>query len=157
MSDIRYFQSFLSVPDYNYEDYSHMRNLEKKPISPQKEERTPTILVVEDEPIIALDLQVLLESFGFDVYGPVPSGETSLKAASFFRPDVVLMDVKLKGQMSGLDAARIIHSHLNIPVIYLTAYGDEVTLMEASATPSCGYIRKPFVESEVEESIRSIL
>ena len=134
-----------------------MISLEKKLFSLQKQGKTPKILVVEDESIIALDLQILLESFGFDVYGPVPSGETSLKAASFFRPDVVLMDVKLKGQMSGLDAARIIHSHLNIPVIYLTAYGDEATLRETSATPSCGCIRKPFVESEVEESIRRFL
>jgi CheY-like chemotaxis protein len=123
----------------------------------QKEGKSPTILVVEDETIIALDLQMLLESLGFDVYGPVPTGETSVKAASFFRPDVVLMDVKLKGKMSGIDAADIIHNHLRIPVIYLTAYGDEATLKETSAIPSFGYIRKPFLESEVEESIRNIL
>jgi CheY-like chemotaxis protein len=128
-----------------------------KQISLQKEEKPPTILVVEDETIIALDLQMLLEGFGFDVYGPVPSGETSVKAASFFLPDVVLMDVKLRGKMSGIDAARIIHDHLQIPIIYLTAYGDEATLKEASVIPGFGYIRKPFVESEVEESIRNIL
>ncbi len=132
-------------------------SLERKRISLQNQGKTPIILVVEDETIIALDLQILLESFGFDVCGPVPSAETSLKAASFFRPDVVLMDVKLKGKMSGIDAARIIHKHLHIPVIYLTAYGDDVTLQEASETRSFGYIRKPFVESEVEERIRSIL
>jgi DNA-binding response OmpR family regulator len=134
-----------------------MRSLDSKPISLQKQGRTPKILVVEDESIIALDLQVLLESFGFDVYGPVPSGETSLKAASFFRPDIVLMDVKLKGKMSGIDAARIIHNHLQIPVIYLTAYGDDTTVKKASDISSSGYIRKPFVESEVEETIRSFL
>lgn len=134
-----------------------MKSLEKTPISLQKQGRTPKILVVEDEPIIALDLQILLESFGFDVYGPVPSGETSLKAVSFFRPDVVLMDVKLKGKMSGIDAARIIHNHLQIPVIFLTAYGDDTTKKEASEITSFGYIRKPFLESEVEEKIRSFL
>jgi CheY-like chemotaxis protein len=123
----------------------------------QKNGRSPSILVVEDEPIIALDLQILLESFGFDVYGPVPTGETSLKAASFFRPDVVLMDVKLKGQMSGIDAARIIHEHLHIPIIYLTAFGDEATLQEAATIPSSGYIRKPFVERDVEDSLRNVL
>jgi CheY-like chemotaxis protein len=147
----------LYFSDYIYEDLSQLRFVEKKHISLQKEGRRPAILVVEDETIIALDLQILLESFGFDVYGPVPSGETSLKAVSFFRPDIVLMDVKLKGKMSGIDAARIIHKHLHIPVIYLTAYGDEATLKEASAIPSFRYIRKPFVESEVEESIRNIL
>ena len=131
-----------------------MRSVEKKRISLQKQGRTPKILVVEDEPIIALDLQVILESFGFDVCGPVPSGEESIKAASFFRPDVVLMDVKLKGKMSGLDAARIINTHLHIPIIYLTAYGDDMTVKEASEITSFGYIRKPFVENEVEEKIR---
>ena len=134
-----------------------MELVKQRQISLQKEEKPPTILVVEDETIIALDLQMLLESFGFDVYGPVPSGETSVKAASFFLPDVVLMDVKLRGKMSGIDAARIIHDHLQIPIIYLTAYGDETTLKEASVIPGFGYIRKPFVESEVEESIRNIL
>ena len=134
-----------------------MNGIEQKHISSQKEDRPPTVLVVEDETIIALDLQMLLESFGFDVYGPVPSGETSVKAASFFLPDVVLMDVRLKGKMSGIDAARIIHNHLNIPVIYLTAYGDDATLNEVSTSPDFQYIRKPFVESEVEESIRNIL
>ena len=134
-----------------------MDSFEQKHISLKKDGKPLAILVVEDEPIIALDLQILLESFGFDVYGPVPTGETSLKAASFYRPDVVLMDVKLKGQMSGIEAASIIHKHLHIPVIYLTAYGDEATLRDASAIPSYGYIRKPFVENEVEENIRSIL
>jgi DNA-binding response OmpR family regulator len=134
-----------------------LKSIEKKRNSLQKQGRTPTILVVEDETIIALDLQILLESFGFDVFGPVPSGETSIKAASFFRPDVVLMDVKLKGKMSGIDAAQIIHKHLRIPIIYLTAYGDEATVKEVSAITSFGYIRKPFVESEVEDSIRSFL
>lgn len=131
--------------------------MKQKCLSLQNERKPPTILVVEDETIIALDLQVLLESFGFDVYGPVPSGETSLKAASFFRPDIVLMDVRLKGKMTGIEAAQIIYDRLNIPVIYLTAYGDEATLKEASAIPRFGYIRKPFVESEVEESIKSLL
>jgi len=134
-----------------------LRSIENKRISLQKQGRTPIILVVEDENIIALDLQVMLESFGFDVCGPVPSGETSIKAASFFRPDVVLMDVKLKGKISGIDAARIIHNNLHIPVIYLTAYGDEATVKEASEITESAYIRKPFVESEVEERIRSIL
>ena len=134
-----------------------MNGIERKHLSSQKEDRPPTILVVEDESIIALDLQMLLESFGFDVYGPVPSGETSVKAASFFLPDVILMDVKLKGKMSGIDAARIIHNHLHIPIIYLTAYGDEATLKEVSTIPGFGYIRKPFMEREVEESIRNIL
>lgn len=134
-----------------------MNSIEKKSISLQEEGITLKILVVEDEPIIALDLQILLKSFGFDVCDPVASGEESIKAASFCHPDVVLMDVKLKGKMSGIDAARIIHKHLHIPVIYLTAYGDDATVQEASETRSFGYIRKPFIESEVEERIRSIL
>jgi CheY-like chemotaxis protein len=134
-----------------------VNSFKQKPIYFQNEGKPPTVLVVEDETIIALDLQALLESFGFDVCGPVPSGETSIKAASFFRPDVVLMDVRLKGKMSGIEAAHIIHNHLHIPVIYLTAYGDETTLKEASTNLGFGYIRKPFLESEVEQNIRSVL
>lgn len=145
------------IGDYTYEDFSQVNSVKQKHISSPQKNRPPTILVVEDETIIALDLQTLLESFGFDVYGPVPSGETSVKVASFFLPDVVLMDVKLKGKMSGIDAARIIYNHLHIPVIYLTAYGDEATLRQVSTIPGFGYIQKPFVEREVEESIRSIL
>lgn len=134
-----------------------MKSVEQKSISLQKTGKTLKILVVEDETIIALDLQVLLESFGFDVCGSVLSGEESIKAATIYRPDVVLMDVKLKGKMSGIEAARIIHNHLRIPVIYLTAYGDDTTVKEALKITSCDYIRKPFVESEVEEKIRMIL
>jgi CheY-like chemotaxis protein len=154
---MKYFQLFFRISDSIYEDISQVDSFKHKHISLKKEGKPLTILVVEDEPIIALDLRILLERLGFDVYGPVPSGETSLKAASFFRPDIVLMDVKLKGKMSGIEAARIIHNQLHIPVIYLTAYGDEATLKDASIIPSHGYIRKPFIESEVEENIRSII
>ncbi|MGD9346193.1 MAG: response regulator [Candidatus Aminicenantes bacterium] len=134
-----------------------MDTLEQKSTPLNNQGKIPSILVVEDENIIAMDLKVILENFGFDVYGPVPSGETSIKAASFFRPDVVLMDVRLKGKMSGIDAARLIHHHLSIPVIYLTAYGDEATVKEATNNSSFRYIRKPFEESEVEDKIRALL
>jgi CheY-like chemotaxis protein len=134
-----------------------LNSLQQKNIALPIREKTPKVLVVEDENIIAMDLKVILESFGFDVYGPVPSGETCIKAATFFRPDVVLMDIRLKGRMTGIDAARLIHRFLHIPVIYLTAYGDEAILEEATKVSDFGYIRKPFEESEVENKIRALL
>lgn len=114
-------------------------------------------MVVEDESIIALDLQIMLKSCGFEVCGPVASGEESIQLANLFRPDLVLMDVKLRGEMRGIEAAHIIHDHFKIPVVYLTACGDEATVQEALECADYGYLRKPFAENEVEELIRRIL
>ena len=115
------------------------------------------ILVVEDESIIALDLQHILQSSGFEVCQVVSSGEESILAANQIRPDIVLMDVKLKGDMSGIDAAKEIHRSLDIPVIYLTAFGDESTLRNALAHRDFVYIRKPFEEREIERAVKKSL
>ena len=115
------------------------------------------ILVVEDESIIALDLQNILRNSGFEVCQVVSSGEESILAANQIRPDIVLMDVKLSGNMSGIDAAKEIHRSLDIPAIYLTAFGDESTLRNALTHRDFVYIRKPFEEGEIETAVRKTL
>jgi len=117
----------------------------------------PKILVVEDEHIVAMDIQFTLETLGYKVCGIVSSGEESVEKAFRINPDLILMDIKLKGKMDGISAARQIQSKVKIPVIYLTAFGDENTLKELVVTQPYGYINKPFVEHELQIMIEKIL
>lgn len=86
------------------------------------------ILVVEDETIIAKDIQNMLKSLGYGVPAIVSSREEALKKVSEMRPDLVLMDIVLEGVMDGVEAAQQIRYHFDIPVVYLTAYSDDETL-----------------------------
>ena len=115
------------------------------------------VLVVEDERIIALDLRHILENFGFEVCSVVSTGEESIHAATQAHPDVVLMDIKLRGDMSGIEAARKIHECLDIPVIYLTAFSDESTVRSALTYEDFAYIRKPFEEKEIAATLHKAL
>ena len=115
------------------------------------------VLVVEDNRIVAKDIENSLKNLGFDVCGSVPSGEEALEKAEEQRPDLVLMDIMLKGEMNGTEAAGQIHSRLNIPVVYLTAYADEGVLEKAKKTEPFGYIIKPFEERELNTAIEIAL
>ncbi|MCW5314161.1 response regulator [Nostoc sp. KVJ3] len=115
------------------------------------------ILVVEDEAIVAKDLQHRLVRFGYTVPVIASSGEEAINQAVEISPDLVLMDIKLKGKMDGIEAAQEIHKHLDIPIIYLTAYADESTLIRAKiAEPFC-YLLKPFKEKELQTNIEITL
>jgi hypothetical protein len=102
------------------------------------------ILIVEDENIVAFNIQNRLEGLGYTVIGITPSGEGAIQIAAQDRPDLVLMDIKLKGSIDGIDAAAQIRNQFHIPVVYLTAYTDEETLNRAKLTEPYGYILKPF-------------
>jgi PAS domain S-box-containing protein len=115
------------------------------------------ILVVEDEAIVAKDLQNRLKKFGYKVCGITSSGQEAINKAITIKPDLILMDVRLKGQMDGIEAAEEIHKYLDIPVIYLTAYADENTLERAKITDPFGYLLKPFKERELQTSIEIAL
>ena len=117
----------------------------------------PKVLVVEDENIIAMDIRCALLSFGYDVCGVVATGEESIESAYRTSPDIILMDIKLRGKMDGILAAKQIQSKFNIPVIYLTAYGDESTLSRVDRTKPFGYLNKPFEEIELQSEIASLL
>jgi DNA-binding LytR/AlgR family response regulator len=111
------------------------------------------ILIVEDESIVAKDIQMSLRKLGYNVVAICSNGEDAIRAAEEHGPDLVLMDIMLKGDMSGIEAAEQIRSRFNVPIIYLTAYADESTLSKAKITEPYGYIIKPFKEIDLRTSI----
>lgn len=115
------------------------------------------ILVVEDEAIVSKDIQQSLKKLGYNIVGAVDTGEKAIAKANETKPDLVLMDIMLKGDMSGIEAAEQVRNNLNIPVIYLTAYADENTLAKAKVTEPYGYIIKPFKEIDLHTSIEMAL
>ncbi len=114
---------------------------------------TEQILIVEDEKIIALDLQRRLEKFGYRVSGMSTTGEDAIAKAEELHPDIVLMDIMLGGKVDGIDAAVTIKDRYQIPIIFLTAYADEKTLERAKNAEPMGYIMKPFKERELYSTI----
>lgn len=115
------------------------------------------ILIVEDEIIIAKSLQMKLEGEGYLVCGAASSGERAIRKAEEKRPDLVLMDIVLGGNMDGVEAAEQIRSRFNIPVIYLTAYADRDILNRAKVTEPFGYVLKPFEDRELYANIEMAL
>jgi CheY-like chemotaxis protein len=115
------------------------------------------ILVVEDEAIIAMDIQSILRKIGFTDPEVVFSGEESIQKVASGKPHLVLMDIKLKGKLDGIQAAKQIFYEYNVPVVYITAFGDENTLKKANGTARFGYITKPFEEGELQSTINNAL
>lgn len=112
-----------------------------------------SILIVEDERVVALNLQDQLEKLGFLVNGIVASGEEALRQIAGNKSDLVLMDIKLKGTMDGVETAAHLRKQFNLPVVYLTAYADEPTLERAKATEPFGYLVKPFTHRDLRVTI----
>lgn len=115
------------------------------------------ILVVEDEGIMAKDIQRQLEGLGYEVPGVSATGQQALQIVANTLPDLILMDIKLKGDMDGIEAAKQIHTQFDIPVVYATAYADEKTLTRAKETRSFGYLLKPFDKKELYSIIEIAL
>lgn len=116
------------------------------------------IMIVENEGIVVLDLRHRLRHMGYSVPAVAASGEEAIQKAIEVRPDLVLMDIRLKGAMNGIEAAEVIHTQLGIPVVYLTALGDKDTIRQATDTSgACGYIGKPFDEVELHTTIERSL
>jgi diguanylate cyclase (GGDEF)-like protein/PAS domain S-box-containing protein len=111
------------------------------------------VLIVEDERIIAFDLQRRLKSFGFEVIGSCSSGAEAIELCSHERPDIVLMDIMLEGDLDGIETAKILLETRQIPSIFLTAYSDAATLERAKAAQPLAYIIKPFKERELYTTI----
>ncbi|NOQ46410.1 MAG: response regulator [Desulfobulbaceae bacterium] len=110
-------------------------------------------MIVEDEFLIASDIKMSLEEMGFAVTSIVAFGEEAKEKAEEERPDVVLMDIHLRGEMDGIEAADQIYSELRIPVIFLTAYSDENLIKRARTVGSFGYLLKPFDDRELPAMI----
>jgi len=111
------------------------------------------ILIVEDQRLIAADLENTLKKLGYMVVGNVASGEEAISTSDQVRPELVLMDVRLRGEMDGVHAAEIIRDRFNLPVVFLTAYADEETILRAKKTTPYGYLVKPFNERELRATI----
>ncbi len=111
------------------------------------------ILVVEDEGIVAKDIQTSLEGMGYTVVGSACTGADAIRTLSTQPCDLVLMDIMLKGDADGLKAAEQVRALYDIPVVYLTAYADERTLERAKTTEPFGYVLKPFEESALHTAI----
>jgi diguanylate cyclase (GGDEF)-like protein/PAS domain S-box-containing protein len=112
-----------------------------------------TILVVEDEAIIAYNLQRILSGLGYHVPETVESGLKAVLAAEILQPDLILMDIQLQGEMDGVEAAHCIHAHHDLPIVYLTAYGEDARLVQASQTAPYGYLVKPVQDRELRVTI----
>ena len=116
-----------------------------------------TIMVVEDDIISAEALRENLAGLGYTVLGLVDSGEDAIKIAMKYSPNLVLMDIKLSGPMDGIEAAAAIHKHLDVPVIYLTAYTDDQVLERARITAPYSYLVKPVRDLELKITIEMAL
>ena len=115
------------------------------------------IMIVEDERIVAKDLQFRLQGLGYQVAAMASEGHDAIAKASSSRPNLVLMDIRLENGMDGIEAAEQIRSQLDIPVVFLTAYADQATLARAKITEPFGYILKPFEERELQSTIEIAL
>lgn len=113
----------------------------------------PQILIVEDEVITAMEIQSRLENAGYTVSAIVSSAEEAIAGLSSNRPDLVLMDIRLRGNLDGIQAAEAIRRRYDIAVVYLTAYADGETLQRAEATQPYGYIFKPFEERDIYTTV----
>jgi two-component system, response regulator PdtaR len=112
-----------------------------------------SIILVEDEIIVAADVKNRLENMGYSVLGIFDTGEEAIQKVGELKPNLVLMDIVLKGEMDGIDAALKIRELFNIPIIYLTAYSDEKTLERAKVSEPFGYVLKPFEDREIQSAI----
>jgi signal transduction histidine kinase len=119
--------------------------------------RAPSVLIVEDEAIVAQDLRQTLAEQGFDAFAVASSAEEAIASAASKRPDVVLMDIRIKGPTDGIAAAQALRERFGTPIIYLTAHADARTLARAKSTEPSGYLLKPVKSSELKVSIELAL
>lgn len=115
------------------------------------------ILIVEDENIVALDMKMRLESLGYRVIGVMDSGAAALESLGSAVPDLILMDIKLRGGADGIETARAARERVEVPIIFVTAFTDESTLERAKLASPYGYIVKPFHERELRIAIELAL
>jgi len=114
------------------------------------------VMIVEDEAIAALATEMMLERLGFDVCCNVTSGEEALTAVGAAGPDILIMDVRLDGELDGIETAERIRLSLDVPVIYVTAYSDDTTRARAEATSPLAYLIKPLDMRLLEEALSQV-
>ena len=115
------------------------------------------ILIAEDENIVALNIKKTLESLGYQITAVVNNGDDAVNQVEINPPDLILMDIMLKGLTDGIEAAETITKKYNLPIIFLTALSDEKTIDRASFAKPYGYILKPFTTHEMHTAVESAL
>lgn len=118
---------------------------------------TPRILIVEDDMIIAANISLQLTDLGYEVTGIVSRGEEAIIHAKGNTPDIILLDINLKGDLDGIETAKSIQTSADIPIIYLTANSDEVTFEKAKKTRPRAFVTKPFNKVSLGRSIALVV
>ena len=116
-------------------------------------DRVPSILIVEDEAIVAMDLQETLADMGYDPIAIAASADEALSRATERCPDIVLMDIRIRGQRDGIETAGLLRERFNVPIVYLTAHADDATLKRAKQTEPYGYLMKPVKAADLRSAI----
>jgi two-component system, cell cycle sensor histidine kinase and response regulator CckA len=120
-------------------------------------QRPARLLIVEDERLIAQALQGRVSRLGYTVVALAASGPEAIQQALAYRPDLVLMDIRLQGTMDGIEAVAVIHTHFELPVVYLSASVDAMTLGRADATHPAGFLHKPVSDQDLQHTLARAL
>jgi PAS domain S-box-containing protein len=115
------------------------------------------LLIVEDEPVVALDLKQELEQWGCEVVGVAESADEAMVAAGVHRPDLALMDVRITGSVDGIQTAGLLRAAYRVPVVFLTSFSDETTIARAAREMPYGYLTKPFQTGELKATLQVAL
>lgn len=115
------------------------------------------ILVVEDEMLIALSTSDMLSDLGYEVIGIAATAEAAMRSAGARRPDLVLMDIRLRDGSDGIEAARSLKHWFGVPVLFVTAYADSPTMERAAETGPIGYLIKPFSPRQLKDAVSAAL
>jgi CheY-like chemotaxis protein len=115
------------------------------------------VLIVEDERLIARAVERQLRGLGYSVVALVSTGEEAIHQAIENRPHIVLMDIRLRGQMDGIEAVATIRKHLNVKIIYMSAYIDKATMLRAQATQPDAFLHKPFTSLSLQKALQQVL
>jgi CheY-like chemotaxis protein len=119
--------------------------------------RAPTILIVEDERILALDMRRTLSGFGYDVPSSVNSGADALQIVNTFCPDLIVMDVRLSGAIDGIETARLLRTRIEFALVFVTGGLDEASRARADLTAPDAWLPKPFSKKQLEFAVASAL
>jgi len=111
------------------------------------------ILIVEDETIVAMDIAATLRRLGYEIVGMVGTGKAAIASAESMKPDLILMDIRIKGPMDGIEAASVIQQQRVTPIVFLTAHSDVDTVERAKAASPYGYLVKPFDERALHRAL----
>ena len=115
------------------------------------------IMVVEDEGVVSIDIRNMLKKAGYSIAAVAFQGDEAVEKAELSAPDIVLMDIGLKGEIDGIEAAKKIRDRFQIPVVFLTGFADKVTMTKAQEVNPSGFIIKPINEEELKKTLEDIL